>query len=145
MPRLVCAFFSSWTLVLLSPSGNCQQRCCELCVTEAFVCVFSQVVETTSADDIVEGFSDLWAFFKKEKSLNTRIFCYKVERGRNAVWWEVWVPLTVLACVKAEMGEAGVVEGLGLCLLRASRVPSAGTDGCPALSLKVPPDLFGLL
>lgn len=53
--------------------------------------------------------------------------------------------LDSLACVKAEVGEAGVVEGLGLCFLRASRVPSAGTDRCPTLSLQVPPDLFGLL
>lgn len=48
-----------------------------------------------------------------------------------------------LACVKAEVGEAGVVEGLWLC--KEPRVPSAGTDGCPTLSLQVPLDLFGLL
>lgn len=66
-----------------------------VCVMEAFCLCFLkswklQVQMISWRDSQTFGH-----FFKKEKRLNMHIFCYKGERGRKAVWWEMRVPSTV--------------------------------------------------
>ena len=74
---------------------------------------------------------------KRKKSLNMHIFCYKWEEGKECCVVGGAGALDSLGCVRAEVGEAGVVESPSCTLCRCGRLPTTLPPG-PTWSLGPP-------